>query len=130
VIESVVKLGLTGGYNMQNTQVTTTTNQEGQTVAVTIVGPGTGDVPSRIRAFWDTLFGTMMFYLSDDTPTYTGTMMDAQGKPVPNARVQLTVGGTTVYSYTDSLGRYGFYGAAKGGVVTLAPVKIINRPRG
>ena len=123
-------LKVAGSLTWTSSTTKTVTNAESQTAIATIGAPAVGYTgPTRLSIYQDILFGTFMFQLSDDAPTYTGTMMDASGKALPNTQVQLTVGSQVFYATTDLTGAYRFYNTPKsGGTVSVVPPKVIGHP--
>ncbi|MEG9436306.1 hypothetical protein JAO29_09035 [Edaphobacter sp. HDX4] len=118
---------LKGNLSLTSTDTAVTNNsfEEDQSATATITAPAAGyQADTYLRVYWDTIFSTFMFVLSDAEPPITGVIHDVTGKPLPNTEVQLVVAGQVFYTWSDSTGTYRFYDIPSGeAVVTIVKRK-------
>jgi hypothetical protein len=114
-------LKVTGSLQWTNTSTLTGSNGSTQQANVTVGGPAFGYTgPTDILVYWDTVYSSFMFAFAPGNPSASGTVINSAGSPVPNQAMTLTVGGTTLSTFTDSRGQFNFYGGAPGqGTVTV-----------
>jgi len=114
------QLKVTGSLQWTDTSTSTQTTGSSQSASVTVGGPAFGYTgPTDIQVYWDTVFSSWMFAFVTESPSASGTVTSA-GVPVANQPVTLTVGGTTLSTFTTSTGGFSFYGAESGqGTITV-----------
>jgi hypothetical protein len=67
-----------------------------------------------VLVYWDSIYSAFMFAFASGTPSASGAINDASGKPVAGTQVALTSGGKTFTTYTDASGSYRFYDVPQG----------------
>lgn len=114
-IEGVFSLEQTASMQWTNTNTTGSSSSKSQSASVSVGGPSYGYTgPTDVLVYWDTVYNTFMFAFPQDEPASTGLVQDASGKAVAQAEVKLTVGNTTLKTYTDASGNYRFYDVPSG----------------
>ena len=106
---------VTGSLQWTNTSTSTQTTGSTQQANVTIGGPAFGYTgPTDVLVYWDAVYSSFMFAFATGSPSASGMVTDSAGHPVPNQAITLSVGGITLSTFTNSRGRYNFYGAPPG----------------
>jgi hypothetical protein len=115
-------LKVTGSLQWTNTSTFTAVTGSSQSASVTVGGPAFGYTgPTNVQVYWDTVFSSWMFAFVTESPSASGTVTDSAGNPVANQAVTMTVGGTTLSTFTSSSGGYNFYGGPQGqGTIAVA----------
>jgi hypothetical protein len=114
-------LKVTDTFEWTNTSTSTTTNGSSQSATVAVGGPAVGYTgPTDVLVYWDTVYNSFMFAFPAVAASVSGVLMDKLGKPVPHTAVTLSSGPHTFKTFTDSKGRYRFYGAPAGQVKIAA----------
>jgi Carboxypeptidase regulatory-like domain len=115
-------LKVTDSLQWTNTSTSTEVTGSSQSASVTVGGPAFGYTgPTNVQVYWDTVFSSWMFAFVTESPSVSGTVTDSAGNPIANQAVTLTVGGTTLSTFTSSSGGYNFYGGPQGqGTIAVA----------
>jgi hypothetical protein len=114
-IADLIELKATGSLDWTDSSSQSTSTGSTQSASVTVGGPAFGYAgPTNVLVYWDTVFHSFMFALTNEVPSAAGTLTDRLGKPVVHQLVRLAAGPLTFSTFTDARGGFRFYGAPPG----------------
>jgi hypothetical protein len=106
------KVGVSDTWTWTNTTSTTQSQQNTQNATLTLTSPSSAWTGATdIAVYWDSIYGSYLFDYAGPTGTESVAGVVRTAKAVSaNTLVSLTKNGKVHRTYTDSAGRYRFYG--------------------